>query len=233
MIIKNRQNFKNKKTERSFSLERLEIAIPVGNEYIKGNLQIVPDSTSLVIFAHGSGSGRFSKRNQFVADTIHQGTISTLLFDLLTEQEDVIDQATREFRFDIPRLAERLMAVTQWIKSNKKTAHFAVGYFGSSTGAPAALIAAAQLPKDILAVVSRGGRTDLASDYLANVKAATLFIIGELDYEVIKLNEASYAQLDCAKELYIVPQATHLFEEAGALEQVAKVALHWFKKYLH
>ena len=213
-------------------MKKQEIAIPVENTSINGNLNLVPNAQGLVIFAHGSGSSRFSKRNQFVAETFNQGNISTLLFDLLTQKEEEIDQVTRELRFNIPLLAERLIMVTQWVQSNKKTEHFKLGYFGSSTGAAAALIAAAQLTTDILAVVSRGGRPDLAGDYLSKVTAATLLIVGQLDYEVIKLNEKAYAQLNCTKEITIIPNATHLFEEAGALEQVANVALNWFKKFL-
>lgn len=209
-----------------------EISIPIDDVYIQGNLTLVPDATSLVVFAHGSGSGRFSSRNKFVADFLNQGSISTFLFDLLTEQEDKIDQATREFRFDIPLLASRLVWVTEWLKLNNNTKHLKVGCFGASTGAAAALIAAARLPKDIFAVVSRGGRSDLAGDYLSKVQAATLLIVGELDHDVIKLNEAAYAQLSCKKELKIIPKATHLFEESGTLEEVARVSLEWFIHYL-
>ena len=213
-------------------MEYEEIAIPVGNEYIKGNLTIISNARGLVVFAHGSGSSRFSTRNQFVARILNEGNLSTLLFDLLTEKEDEIDQVTRQIRFDIPLLTERLVTVTQWINAHKKTADLTLGYFGSSTGAAAALMAAAQLPQDIVAVVSRGGRPDLAADYLSKVQAATLLIVGGLDYDVIKLNENAYAQLNCTKELYIVPGATHLFEEPGTLEHVANVALDWFGKYL-
>jgi putative phosphoribosyl transferase len=209
-----------------------EISIPVGDSYIKGDLTIVPDAQGLVVFAHGSGSSRLSTRNRYVAEFLNLGTISTFLFDLLTPEEDEIDQFTRQFRFDIPLLAERLVLVTQWLQSNKDTMHAKLGYFGASTGAAAALIAAAQLPEDILAVVSRGGRPDLAGEYLKKVKAATLLIVGEMDTEVIILNELAYKQLHCIKEMYIVPKATHLFEEAGTLEEVSKVALEWFMKYL-
>lgn len=214
-------------------MEQKEVTIPIGDGHINGTLTLIPDSIALVIFAHGSGSSRFSKRNQFVADILHQEAIATFLFDLLTQKEDEIDQMTREFRFDIPLLAERLVIVTNWVKTNKKTEYLKLGYFGSSTGAAAALIAAAQLPKDIKAVVSRGGRPDLAMDYLPQVQAPTLLIVGELDYEVIKLNEDAYAQLNCTKELQIIPNATHLFQEPGTLQEAANVAMQWIEKYLH
>jgi putative phosphoribosyl transferase len=214
-------------------MEQLEIAIPVENdESIKGNLSLVSHAKALVIFSHGSGSSRFSARNQLVADFFNRAGISTLLFDLLTEKEDAIDQVTREFRFDITLLAQRLVAVSAWVKLQNDTKNLSVGYFGSSTGAAAALIAAAQLPKDVVAVVSRGGRPDLADNYLSRVRAATLLIVGGLDAEVIALNQAAYAQLSCTKELQIIPGATHLFEESGTLERVAHIALDWFKKYL-
>lgn len=213
-------------------MEYIEIAMPVGDSFINGNLNLVPNSTSLVIFAHGSGSGRFSKRNQYVADFFNQLNISTFLFDLLTEQEDKIDQATRQFRFNIPLLATRLIIVTKWLKAQENTKNLKLGYFGASTGAGAALIAAASLPDDILAVVSRGGRPDLAADYLVDVKAPTLLIVGELDHDVIELNEIAFEQLRCIKEVYIVLGATHLFEEPGTLEIAAKVAADWFIEYL-
>lgn len=209
-----------------------EIKIPVEGSYITGDLQLVPHSSSLVIFAHGSGSSRFSKRNQFVANVLNQSQISTFLFDLLTPEEDEIDQYTRQFRFDIPRLADRLIIVTEWIKAVKKTQDMHIGYFGSSTGAAAALIAAAKKPEEIHAVVSRGGRTDLAKDYLENVQAATLLIVGEFDYDVIRLNKMTHEQLNCTKDLTIIPGATHLFEEPGALEKVAHIAAKWFATYL-
>jgi len=209
-----------------------EISISIGDSSISGTLHVVSNSTSLVVFAHGSGSSRFSKRNQFVANFLNKSNISTFLFDLLTPEEDKIDEVTREFRFDIPRLAERLVLVTNWLKSNEETKNVNIGYFGSSTGAAAALIASAQLPDDIDAVVSRGGRVDLAADYLKNVQSPTLFIVGELDYEVITLNEIAFEQLRCTKELTIISGATHLFEEHGTLEQVAKVASEWFIKFL-
>ncbi len=213
-------------------MKQLEIVIPVNDSHITGNLQLVPESHSLVIFAHGSGSSRFSIRNQFVANTLNKSGLSTFLFDLLTPEEDEVDQYTREFRFDIPRLTERLVLATEWIQAHEDTKEAQIGYVGSSTGAAAALRAAAQLPTEIKAVVSRGGRPDLAGDYLKKVKAATLLIVGELDYEVIKLNEMAYVQLNCAKELTIIPSATHLFEEPGTLELAADAAARWLTVYL-
>ena len=213
-------------------MKNQEIAIAINNENIKGDLTLMPGSTSLVIFAHGSGSSRFSKRNQQVADILNKATISTFLFDLLTEQEDEVDQITRHFRFDIQLLAERLILVTEWLKNNSATTSLSLGYFGASTGAAAALVAAAHVPDSISAVVSRGGRPDLAGDFLHKVTCPTLLIVGQLDYEVITLNEDAYAQLSCTKELVIIPHATHLFEEEGTLEEAANSALAWFNKYL-
>lgn len=210
-----------------------EIKIAIGTSHIKGDLKIVNHSTSLVIFAHGSGSSRLSSRNQFVAQILNQADISTFLFDLLTEQEEAIDQHTREFRFNIPLLAERLVLVTHWLQKNHKTASMKLGYFGASTGAAAALIAAAQLPEHISAVVSRGGRPDLAGTFLSLVKAPTLLIVGELDYEVIELNKIAYKKLHCIKEIAIIPGATHLFEEEDTLKKASLVARDWFIKFLH
>ena len=213
-------------------MKNVEISIPIKDEFIKGNLTLVDNSNALVVFAHGSGSSRFSKRNQYVADLFNQAGLSTFLFDLLTQQEDEIDQITRQFRFDIPRLAQRLVMVAQWLKGMEDTKHLSVGYFGASTGAAAALIAAAKIPENVSAVVSRGGRPDLAIDYLDKVQAPTLLIVGQLDYEVITLNEFAFKHLHCTKELYTVPGATHLFEESGTLDQAAKVAVNWFTEFL-
>ena len=213
-------------------MKHQEIVIPIGTSQIKGDLTIIPTSKSLVIFAHGSGSSRLSKRNQFVAEILQQSHISTFLFDLLTEKEDAIDQYTREFRFNIPLLADRLILVTQWLQNNQKTSSVKLGYFGASTGAAAALIAAAQLPEHISAVVSRGGRPDLAGDFLPLVQCPILFIVGQLDHEVIELNKLAYKELSCIKELSIIPSATHLFEEEGTLQQASLVARDWFIKFL-
>ncbi len=212
-------------------MRNLEVSIPITDSSIHGTLRLVDNAKGLVVFAHGSGSSRLSKRNIFVADFLNLGGISTLLFDLLTQEEEVVDQITRQFRFDIPLLSDRLMVVTEWLKSHQDTKMLKLGYFGASTGAAAALIAAAKLPQCIEAVVSRGGRPDLAGEYLKKVQAATLLLVGQLDYEVIKLNELAYANLVCTKKLVIIPHATHLFEEKGSLEEVSKIALEWFIQF--
>lgn len=208
-----------------------EITIPVGDSTIAGTLHIVPNCESIIIFAHGSGSGRFSTRNRYVADLLNKSGSSTLLFDLLTKEEDAIDEITAEYRFDIEMLAERLITVTDWIARHEKTKQLQIGYFGSSTGAAAALIAAAKLSNTIFAVVSRGGRPDLAMNYLEDVTAATLLIVGELDHDVIAMNKRAYAKLTCEKHLEIIPGATHLFEEAGTLEKAAHIAIEWFLRH--
>lgn len=214
-------------------MENIEISIPIDNSHINGTLNLFLNSTALVVFAHGSGSSRFSKRNQFVADILQTAGFSTLLFDLLTLQEEQIDQFTCQFRFDIPLLAQRLIEVTHWLKKNPHTQSINnIGYFGASTGAAAALIAAAQLPDDIKAVVSRGGRPDLAQHYLPQVKVPTLLIVGELDYEVINLNKQAFNQLLCTKELLIIPSATHLFEEPQTLQAASHAARDWFIRFL-
>ena len=193
-----------------------------------GNLALVEGSSGIVIFTHGSGSSRFSERNNFVARELQKDGFATLLFDLLTEEED----QTYENRFDIPLLTERLVEVTRWVWKEPNTKQLAVGYFGASTGSASALIAAAELGGDIKAVVSRGGRPDLAVDYLPKVKSPTLLIVGGDDTEVIELNQQAYDRLTCEKKYEIVPGATHLFEEPGALEEVARLAGEWFAKYV-
>jgi pimeloyl-ACP methyl ester carboxylesterase len=185
-----------------------------------------------VLFAHGSGSSRHSPRNQFVARVIRDSGVGTLLFDLLTPQEESVDAYTAQLRFDIGLLARRLVAATNWLAADKATKHLAVGYFGASTGGGAALVAAAELGARVSAVVSRGGRPDLAARALPLVTAPTLLIVGGRDYPVIEMNEEALAQLRCEKRLAIVPGATHLFEEAGTLEEVARLAADWFVKHL-
>jgi putative phosphoribosyl transferase len=199
---------------------------------LDGNLTIVAQTKGLVLFAHGSGSSRHSPRNQFVARTLNDAGLATLLFDLLTPEEESVDVYTREHRFDIGLLAERLVYATKWAKQQKQTKDFRIGYFGSSTGGGAALVAAAELPDDIGAVVSRGGRPDLAGDDLPKVEAPTLLIVGGDDHVVIELNEQARAQMKCECKIEIVPGATHLFEEPGALEQVAKLASEWFLRHI-
>lgn len=198
---------------------------------IEGELHIPPDALGVVLFAHGSGSSRFSPRNQAVAKELRKNKLATLLIDLLTAEEDLIDQQTRALRFDIKLLSERLLKVTEWISKESSTHDMKIGYFGSSTGAAAALIAAAHLGKKVSAVVSRGGRPDLAEPVLSKVVAPTLLIVGGYDDVVIELNEEAFLQLTCTKELVIVPKATHLFEEPGALEQVSALAARWFVRY--
>src|SRR6266567_3370790 len=200
-----------------------EVHIEAGPATLAGNLKIPKDATALVLFVHGSGSSRHSPRNQFVARTLNNAGLATLLFDLLTPEEELVDSRTAELRFDIGLLAERLVHATNWVKQQPQTGDFGVGYFGSSTGGGAALVAAAQLPDDIDAIVSRGGRPDLAADALPKVKAPTLLIVGGEDHVVIDLNEKARAQMRCEVKIDIVPGATHLFEEPGALEQVARL----------
>lgn len=213
-------------------MKSLEVSIPIDRMHINGTLTLIPNSTAIVIFAHGSGSSRFSKRNQFVAEVLQKANLSTFLFDLLTSQEETIDEQTREFRFDIELLAKRLILATEWIEQNKETKDFKKGYFGASTGAAAALIAAAKLPDHISAVVSRGGRPDLALEYLKFVKAPTLLIVGELDKDVIDLNTFAYEHLKYEKDMQIIKGASHLFEERDTLEQAALVAKSWFLQHM-
>ena len=206
--------------------------IPSGQILLEGELLVPVSATGVVLFAHGSGSSRHSPRNQFVARTIREAGVGTLLFDLLTQEEETVDMRTRHLRFDIGLLAERLVDATNWIKRGADTSHLRVGYFGSSTGGGAALVAAAAAGEEIGAVVSRGGRPDLAGDALPKVKSPTLLIVGGLDYPVIRMNKDAYHQLRCEKELKIVSGATHLFEEPGTLEEVARLAADWFQRKL-
>ena len=195
---------------------------------LDGDLLVPAGATGIVVFAHGSGSGRLSPRNRMVARTLNDAGMATLLVDLLTPEEELVDDRTRQLRFDIPLLADRLAAVTDWVASRRDTADLAIALFGASTGAAAALIAAAMRAEHVVAVVSRGGRPDLAAEMLARVQAPTLLIVGGLDEQVIELNRAALARLRCEKQLVIVPGATHLFEEPGTLEQVAVLARDWF-----
>jgi dienelactone hydrolase len=218
--------------DRSATLTR-EVRIPCGNAWLYGDLALPPEFSALVLFAHGSGSGRHSARNRQVAQHLQQAGIATLLFDLLTQQEEQVDLHTRQHRFDIPLLTGRMQDATTWAAAQRDLQHAAIGYFGASTGSAAALIAAARLGDRIGAVVSRGGRPDLAGPAaLAAVTAPTLLIVGGADHGVIELNQEAYGHLRCARELSIVPDATHLFEEAGTLEQVSELAARWFIRYL-
>ena len=209
-----------------------EVQIPAGRAMLSGNLTIPENAIALVLFAHGSGSSRHSPRNQFVARTLNRAGLGTLLFDLLTPEEEALDIHTREHRFNIGLLAERLVHATKWARQQEETRDLHIGYFGSSTGGAAALVAAAEIPQDIGAVVSRGGRPDLAGDALPRVQAPTLLIVGGNDDVVIELNEMARDQMRCEVKLEIIPGATHLFEEPGALEQVAKLASDWFSLHL-
>jgi dienelactone hydrolase len=198
---------------------------------LEGELEIPPRAKGVVLFAHGSGSSRHSLRNKYVAGTLHDSDIGTLLFDLLTKDEEEEETYTRHLRFDIDLLAGRLVYATRWIKEQAEIQELPVGYFGASTGAAAALVAAAALAEQVAVVVSRGGRPDLAGPYLDKVKAPTLLIVGGRDHHVIRLNMDAYSQLQCEKRLEIVDRATHLFEEPGALEEAARLAAEWFKKH--
>lgn len=208
------------------------VTIPAGRVDLRGDLTVPPGARGLVIFAHGSGSSRRSPRNQSVAHYLQGQGLGTLLFDLLTEEEERLEYHTRHLRFDIPLLGERLVDATRWVGSERDLRRLSIGYFGASTGAAAALVAAAELGDRISAVVSRGGRPDLAGDDLPKVTAATLLIVGGHDTAVIELNEQAHAWLRCEKRLTIVPGATHLFEEPGTLERVAQLATEWFLEYL-
>jgi putative phosphoribosyl transferase len=208
------------------------VIVPVGTVELEGNLEIPHGAQGVVLFAHGSGSSRFSPRNRFVARMLNQAGIATLLIDLLTDGEEALDAQTAQLRFDIPLLANRLVAATDWLSRNPDTQRLRVGYFGASTGAGAALVAAARRPKMIGAVVSRGGRPDLARNALFSVDAPTLLIVGGKDAQVIELNREALRRLRCEAQLDIVPGATHLFEEPGALERVADLAVGWFKRWL-
>jgi putative phosphoribosyl transferase len=216
------------------------VQIPADRVTLEGELSLPQDSRGVVVFAHGSGSSRHSPRNQFVARMLQASGIGTLLLDLLTQPEELVDLRTRYFRFDINLLAERLMHASRWLEESAEwignqahPEHLRLGYFGASTGGGAALMAAAALGERIGAVVSRGGRPDLAGPAaLAKVKSPTLLIVGGLDEQVIELNKDAYAQMNCEKELQIVPGATHLFEEPGTLDKVAQLAADWFQRYL-
>src|SRR6266516_857022 len=209
-----------------------KVRIPAGRATLDGNLSIPENASALVLFVHGSGSSRHSPRNQFVARTLNNAGLGTLLFDLLTPEEEAIDARTAELRFNIKLLAERLVHATNWAKQQQQTRDLRIGYFGSSTGGGAALDAAAERPQDIGAVVSRGGRPDLAGEALPKVQVPTLLIVGGDDEIVIELNEQARDRMRCEVKLEIIPGATHLFEEPGALEQVAKLASDWFVDHI-
>jgi putative phosphoribosyl transferase len=212
---------------KSIGKNEKEVVIPADSVCLQGILGLPSKTKGIVVFAHGSGSGRFSPRNNFVARVLQNAGIATLLVDLLEESE----ASDRRNVFDINLLADRLLANARWLRQQEETKGLMLGYFGASTGAAAALQAAAREPRNVAAVVSRGGRPDLAMEYLHLVQAPTLLIVGGNDEPVIPLNETACARLTCHKELVIVPGATHLFEEPGALEKVAQLACDWFVKY--
>jgi putative phosphoribosyl transferase len=205
-----------------------QVSIPVGQVSLTGDLIIPEQAKGLVLFSHGSGSSRLSKRNRFVAEHLQRAGFGTLLFDLLTQQED----ENYDNRFDIHLITKRLLAATNWVKQDNRLNKYNIGYFGASTGAASALGAAAALGDEIKAVVSRGGRPDLANDVLPNVVTPTLLIVGGNDEPVIGMNKQAHDRLQCIKDMQIVPDATHLFEEPGALEMAAQLATDWFRKYL-
>ncbi len=208
------------------------VHITAGPVTLEGNLHLPAGAYGIVLFAHGSGSSRHSPRNRYVANVLQAGGLATLLIDLLTADEDAVDLRTRQLRFDIGLLAERLVGATDWLAQELDTRLLRVGYFGASTGGGAALVAAAQRPEAVGAVVSRGGRPDLAGPALPHVRAPTLLIVGGRDVPVIGMNQEALAQLRCEKRLEIIPGATHLFEEPGTLEQAALLARDWFNQYL-
>jgi dienelactone hydrolase len=209
-----------------------EVRIAAGALVLHGEWCLPAGAVGVVLFAHGSGSSRHSPRNQAVARALQDSGIGTVLFDLLTREEEAADARTGHLRFDIPLLARRLVAATRWVAREPDGQHLGLGYFGSSTGGAAALVAAAELGSVVDAVVSRGGRPDLAGNALPRVEAPTLLIVGEQDDVVLQLNDAAYEHLRCEKELAVVSRATHLFEEPGALEEVARLAAGWFRRHL-
>lgn len=209
-----------------------EILIQLKTVSLLGQLTLPEQATGLVIFAHGSGSGRLSPRNQYVANALNEAGFATCLFDLLTEQEEQVDDLTLTHRFNITLLASRLADVTAWLSKEYQDDQFKIGYFGASTGAAAALMASAITPIPIKAIVGRGGRPDLAGSYLSSVAAPTLLIVGSLDPVVIDLNKDALSRLPGTKALRMVANATHLFEEPGALDEVIALTIQWFKRYL-
>jgi putative phosphoribosyl transferase len=209
-----------------------EVTLPLGALTLEGTLGVPARVRGVVLFAHGSGSSRFSPRNRFVARVLREAGLGTLLLDLLSREEENVDNVTRELRFDIGLLADRLVASIDWLDREPTTRGVPIGLFGASTGGGAALVAAAERPERVAAVVSRGGRPDLAGDALPQVRAPTLLLVGERDDVVISLNESAKAKMRGVAQLAVIPGATHLFEEAGALEQVANAAREWFLVYL-
>lgn len=212
--------------------EQREVKVSAGEVRLAGNLALPPDAQGIVVFAHGSGSSRFSSRNRYVASVLNEANLATLLFDLLTSDENEIDERTRRLRFDIALLADRLTATVDWVRNSPDLGALSIGLFGASTGAAAALVAASRRPDVVKAVVSRGGRPDLAGAALPDVQAPTLMIVGGDDTAVIDMNREAADKLRAAYHLAIIPGATHLFEEPGTLEQAAALARDWFVEHL-
>lgn len=212
--------------------ETLAMKIPSGAVELDGLFYMPKDARGLVLFVHGSGSSRLSRRNQHVATILNDAGLATVLFDLLTPEEEVIDNQTRQLRFNIEFLASRLINATNWCRIQPILQALSIGYFGASTGAAAALVAAATEPVGIAAIVSRGGRPDLAGEVLDFVQAPTLLIVGEADQGVMQFNREAFQKLNCTKNIESIPHATHLFEEPGALDEVARLAKKWFIHYL-
>jgi putative phosphoribosyl transferase len=210
----------------------LAVRIATEDAMLEGDLALPAGTSRVVLFAHGSGSSRKSVRNRYVATILNEAGLGTLLFDLLTPTEEAIDVRTAELRFDIELLARRLIGATDWLAADVQTRDLELGYFGASTGAAAAIVAAAERPRIVAAVVSRGGRPDLAAAALGRVEAPTLLIVGDRDEEVVRLNEVALASLKAESELQLVPGATHLFEEPGALDHVAMLAIDWFQRHM-
>jgi putative phosphoribosyl transferase len=223
---------KAKMATQAHNISTRGVRISVDDVDLDGDLNMPADAHGVVLFAHGSGSSRFSPRNRYVADELNHTGFATLLMDLLSPEEEQIDETTAQYRFDIPLLGERLVGAIDWLGSDSAAAKLGIGCFGASTGAAAALVAAAQRPDSVAAVVSRGGRPDLAGDALPRVRAPTLLIVGGEDLVVTQLNESAMSQLRCERQLEIVPGASHLFEEPGALEEVARLAAGWFSNHL-
>jgi putative phosphoribosyl transferase len=220
------------KTHLADPLPSLHVRVPAGGDTLEGDFAVPEDAPGIVLFAHGSGSSRRSPRNRYVAQVLQQSGVGTLLFDLLTEREEAIESSSGEYRFDIDLLAQRLLQATAWVMKQPQARGRRIGYFGASTGAAAALVAAAQNPSLLAAVVSRGGRPDLAGASLPLVQAPTLLIVGGDDAAVLEMNRWAMAQLRCEKKLAVIAGATHLFEEPGTLEQAAGLASSWFLAHL-
>ena len=222
----------NSATPRALSARETSVTVPAGSVTLDGTLAVPDSATGIVLFAHGSGSSRHSPRNRYVAEELRFAGFGTMLLDLLTTAEEAIDDRTRELRFDIEFLAERLLAAVRWVSTESATRALPLGLFGASTGAGAALVAAAREPGRVSGVVSRGGRPDLAGSALPNVTAPTLLIVGSRDEPMIELNERAKARMTAPVELVIVRRATHLFEEPGTLEEVARLSRDWFVRHL-